>query len=111
MTFHKAQGMTVHSAFVLADDTLDRPRAYTGLSRGTHHNALYITDHPDERAEERHTPEAANDAVARARESMSRMLGKSMAIDARERAIEPTSAATTLPRVPEPPGLGPDLAP
>ena len=64
MTFHKAQGMTVHSAFVLVDDTLDRPRAYTGVSRGIHHNTLYITDRPDQHAEERHTPEPANDAVA-----------------------------------------------
>ena len=70
MTFHKAQGITVHSAFVLADATLDRPRAYTGLSRGTHQNALYITDPIDERFGERHAPEPANDAVSRARESM-----------------------------------------
>ena len=110
LTFHKAQGMTVHSAFVLADDTLDRPRAYTGLSRGTHHNALYITDPPDQRRDERHAPEPANDAVARAREGMSRMLAKSMAIDGRERITEPrTTNGVQL--APEPPGLGPDLAP
>ncbi len=111
MTFHKAQGMTVHSAFVLADDTLDRPRAYTGLSRGTHQNALYITGPPDERADERHAPEAANNAVAHARESMARMLGKSMATDTREPAIEPERPARAAQRLPEPPGLGPDLGP
>jgi ATP-dependent exoDNAse (exonuclease V) alpha subunit len=34
--------MTTHAAFVLADDDLDRARAYTALSRGTHHNAIYV---------------------------------------------------------------------
>jgi conjugative relaxase-like TrwC/TraI family protein len=100
MTLHKAQGMTVHSAFVLADDTLDRPRAYTGLSRGTHHNALYLTDPPDERADERHAPEVANDNVARARQAMGRMLGKTMATDTRQRTNEPEPALRAVPPVP-----------
>ena len=33
VTFHKAQGMTTREAFILVDNTLDRERAYTGLSR------------------------------------------------------------------------------
>jgi ATP-dependent exoDNAse (exonuclease V) alpha subunit len=100
VTFHKAQGLTVGEAFVLADDTLDRERAYTGMSRGTHSNQLYITDPPDERADERHAPEPANDAVARARRQLGRTLAQSMAID----QLDPHPAP-----VPEPPGLGPDL--
>ena len=33
VTFHKAQGMTTRDAFILVDNTLDRERVYTGLSR------------------------------------------------------------------------------
>jgi conjugative relaxase-like TrwC/TraI family protein len=101
VTFHKAQGLTVREALVLADGTLDRERAYTGMSRGTHSNRLYITDPPDERAEERHAPEPANDAVARARRQLGRTLAHSMAID----QLEPHRAP------PEGPDLGPDLGP
>ena len=102
VTFHKAQGLTVRDAFVLADDTLDRERAYTGMSRGTHTNRLYITGPPDERAEERHAPEPANDAVARARRQLGRTLAQSMATD----QLEPHHAP-----VPDGPDLGPDLGP
>ncbi len=102
LTFHKAQGLTVRDAFVLADDTLDRERAYTGMSRGTHTNLLYITDSPDERAEEHHAPEPANDAVARARRQLGRTIAQSMAID----HLEPHRAP-----VREGPDLGPDLGP
>ncbi|MGQ0431526.1 MAG: MobF family relaxase [Microthrixaceae bacterium] len=81
MTFHKTQGMTAAETFVLADDTLDRERAYTGLSRGTQRNALYVVDAPDDRADERHAPEPVSDAVARARRALARSLAKSMAAD------------------------------
>ena len=46
MTIHKAQGMTTHSSFVLADEALGRAHAYTALFRGTNHNAIYIADSP-----------------------------------------------------------------
>jgi conjugative relaxase-like TrwC/TraI family protein len=102
VTFHKAQGITVRDAFVLADDTLDRERAYTGMSRGTHSNRLYITDTPDERGEERHAPEPANDAVARARRSLGRALAQSLAIDH-------VDGSRSI--VPDGPHPGPDLGP
>jgi ATP-dependent exoDNAse (exonuclease V) alpha subunit len=102
VTFHKAQGLTVRDAFVLVDDSLDRERAYTGMSRGTHTNRLYITDAPDQRAEERHAPESANDAVARARRQLGKTLAQSMAID----QLGPHPAP--FPRGPD---LGPDLGP
>jgi conjugative relaxase-like TrwC/TraI family protein len=114
VTFHKAQGMTTRDAFILTDDTLDRERAYTGLSRGTHSNRLYIADGPDERAEERHAPEPANDAVARARRSLARTLAQSMAIDQLDPHRTEAGRAVFAPHEPTtPPGpnLGPDLGP
>ncbi|MGH9015363.1 MAG: MobF family relaxase [Acidimicrobiia bacterium] len=81
VTFHKAQGITTTEAFVLADDTLDRERAYTGLSRGTQCNSLYVADPPDDRADERHASEPVSDAVARARRTIARIRAEPMAID------------------------------
>ncbi len=113
MTFHKAQGMTTTEAFVLADDTLDRQRAYTGLSRGTHHNALYVSEPPDRRSEERHAPEEANSYVTEARERLGRMLAKSMATDYVEPNRRHGRAVTReeLTRPPPAPDLGLDLGP
>ncbi|MGI8797201.1 MAG: hypothetical protein ACR2IR_11580 [Acidimicrobiia bacterium] len=111
MTFHKAQGMTATESFVLGDDTLDRQRAYTGLSRGTHRNALYI-ESSGQTNEEQHAPSAVNDAVARARLALARTLAKSMATDqvepSRGPATAPTRGAPSRPP-PAPPDLGPDL--
>ena len=87
MTFHKAQGMTV-ALRVRPRRQHPRPsRAHTPDSRAAPHQQRASTSptHPDERAEERHAPEPANDAVARARDSMARMTGKTMATDQRER--------------------------
>jgi ATP-dependent exoDNAse (exonuclease V) alpha subunit len=113
MTFHKAQGMTATETFVLADDTLDRNRAYTGLSRGTHHNALYLTEPTDRRTEERHAPEVTDSYVRDARERLGRMLAKSMATD----HLEPNGRSRrgptreALSRPPPAPELGLDLGP
>ena len=113
VTFHKAQGMTTRDAFILVDNTLDRERAYTGLSRGTHNNRLYITDAPDERAEERHAPEPANDAVARARQSLRHTLAQSMAIDLHDPHRTEAGRPVSPPHEPAThgPDPGPDLSP
>ncbi len=114
VTFHKAQGMTTREAFVLADDTLDRERAYTGMSRGTHSNRLYISSAPDARAEEPHVPEPANDAVEPARRSLARSLAKSMAIDQRRPSPAPrmSGPGREAPApTPQGPSLGYDLGP
>jgi conjugative relaxase-like TrwC/TraI family protein len=42
MTLHKAQGRTVHTSFVLADESLSQEAGYVGLSRGTSANHLYL---------------------------------------------------------------------
>lgn len=81
MTFHKAQGLTATETFVLADETLDRERAYSGLSRGKERNSLYVSEPADEHTEERHAPEPANDAVAHARQAIARMKAQSMALE------------------------------
>ncbi len=41
-TIHKAQGVTVDRALVLASDDLSQERAYTALSRGRIENRLYL---------------------------------------------------------------------
>jgi conjugative relaxase-like TrwC/TraI family protein len=42
MTLHKAQGRTITTSLVLADETLSREGGYVGLSRGTAANHLYL---------------------------------------------------------------------
>lgn len=52
ITGHVAQGMTVDRAYVLADSGLTGEWAYTAMSRGRHHNALYFAaDRDDTRAD------------------------------------------------------------
>ena len=111
LTFHKAQGMTASATFVLADDTLDRQRAYTGLSRGTQHNALYLAEPPDRRDQERHAPEEVDSYVREARERLGRILAKSMATDHLEPDRQRQGAATreALTRPPPAPEVGLDL--
>ena len=47
LTVHKAQGITVDSAFLLANDATYKELAYTGLSRGRNENRLYsVVDEP-----------------------------------------------------------------
>ncbi len=45
-TIHKAQGLTVDRAYVLADDRLTRETGYTALSRGRDENRLYAVASP-----------------------------------------------------------------
>ncbi|MEX1009658.1 MAG: MobF family relaxase [Acidimicrobiia bacterium] len=45
-TIHKAQGLTVDRAYVLADDRLTRETGYTALSRGRDENRLYTVASP-----------------------------------------------------------------
>jgi ATP-dependent exoDNAse (exonuclease V) alpha subunit len=47
LTVHKAQGITVDSSFLLANDATYKELAYTGLSRGRNENLLYsVVDQP-----------------------------------------------------------------
>jgi hypothetical protein len=60
ITGHKAQGLTVDHALVVADETIDGEWGYVAMSRGRHTNHLYLpdTDRADSR---RHAPEPAED--------------------------------------------------
>ena len=103
--------MTATETFVLVDDTLDRQRAYTGLSRGTHYNALYLAEPPDRRSDERHAPEEVDSYVREARERLGRVLAKSMATDHLEADQAPGRARSGEPlaRARPAPDLGMDL--
>lgn len=80
MTIHKAQGATADRALLLADDTLSREHAYTGLSRGVVRNDLYLVV-DDHRAEVRHAPEVTREPDEAVRAAVRRSGAKTMAID------------------------------
>jgi conjugative relaxase-like TrwC/TraI family protein len=79
-TVHKAQGTTVHNSFVLVRDTIDRESAYSGLSRGSASNALYLAD-VGGRVEEHHAPELEPGAFDRLGRGLRASGAKSMARD------------------------------
>jgi conjugative relaxase-like TrwC/TraI family protein len=57
ITGHKAQGVTVDHALVVADETIDGEWGYVAMSRGRHTNHLYLVD-ADLADTRRHAPEA-----------------------------------------------------
>ena len=60
ITGHKAQGLTVDHALVVADETVDGEWGYVAMSRGRHTNHLYLTD-TDRADPRRHAPEPVED--------------------------------------------------
>ena len=79
-TFHKAQGMTVQHSFVLVRETIDREYAYSGLSRGTDSNSIYLTE-ATHRIEERHAPELEPSPLDCLGHGLRTSSAKSMALD------------------------------
>jgi conjugative relaxase-like TrwC/TraI family protein len=79
-TFHKAQGTTVQHSFVLVRETIDREYAYSGLSRGTDSNSIYITD-ATHRIEDRHAPELEPSPLDRLGTGLRTSSAKSTALD------------------------------
>ena len=79
-TIHKAQGATVDRCYVLGDDTLTREYAYTALSRGRHHNELYVVAE-DRRVEDRHAVEVKADPLDAVRHAIRRSGAKRLAVD------------------------------
>jgi len=80
VSFHKAQGTTVQQSFVLVRDTIEREYAYSGLSRGTEANAIYLAE-PSHRWEEQHAPELEPTALDRLGRGLHLSSAKSMALD------------------------------
>ena len=67
-TIHKAQGLTVDRAYVLADDRLTRETGYTALSRGRDDNRLYtVAARARTRPRPPHRPRPHHRPAARAR--------------------------------------------
>ncbi|MGH8990348.1 MAG: hypothetical protein ACRDZ7_02340 [Acidimicrobiia bacterium] len=81
-TLHKAQGATLRQAFLLADDTITHQRGYSGLSRGTARNDVYVVEAPDEREDVRHVPEEQeHDPLEQLAITLARTEAKSMSLD------------------------------
>lgn len=89
-TLHKAQGATLDQAFVLADDTLHRERSYSGLSRGTEANDLYVAVLDDE---ERHGAPDVDDLTERLRQTINRSDAKTLALQDLLSTGRPTTGA------------------
>jgi ATP-dependent exoDNAse (exonuclease V) alpha subunit len=77
MTLHKAQGRTVHTSLVLADETLSQEGGYVGLSRGTNANHLYLDSATDNALRDC----SPREPVATTSPSRSRVLGRSVRHD------------------------------
>jgi ATP-dependent exoDNAse (exonuclease V) alpha subunit len=67
-TAHKAQGATVDRAWVLGSDVMYREWGYVAMSRGRHHNALYVLE-----------SDARDDAATVV--GLSRLSGQRLAVD------------------------------
>jgi ATP-dependent exoDNAse (exonuclease V) alpha subunit len=80
MTIHKAQGVTADRVLLLADDTLWREHAYTGLSRGVARNDVYLVVE-DPRADVRHVVESIREPDEAVRAAVRRSGAKTMALD------------------------------
>lgn len=76
-TLHKAQGATLDQTFLLADDAFHRERSYSGLSRGTEANDLYLTV-PDN--EEHHGAPDVDDLIEQLRQTVNRSDAKTLAL-------------------------------
>lgn len=88
LTGHKAQGKTVSSAFILADDSTYREWAYTALSRGQQANRLYVIHHETGAADDlSHDRAQTIDVLAGLGRSLERTAAKTMAVDSRDVAV------------------------
>jgi ATP-dependent exoDNAse (exonuclease V) alpha subunit len=78
-TVHKAQGLTVDRAYLLADDRLTRETGYTGLSRGRDENRLYMVDAHE--LEQDHGHLIGRDPMGNLRHALERSTAQQLAVD------------------------------
>ncbi len=82
LTAHKAQGLTVDQAHVVANGDLDREWGYVALSRGRDANHLYLSSiHQDEAIDIAPPGEPEGDPIEVAALRVSRSRGKTLALD------------------------------
>jgi hypothetical protein len=77
----------VGHSFVLVRDTIEREDAYSGLSRGSEANTIYLAE-PSQRSEEQHAPELEPTALDRLERGLRLSGAKSMALDVND-ALSP----------------------
>lgn len=88
MTVHKAQGATVDTALVLADETMTREGIYTAMSRGRTSNHLYLAG-DDARVDIAHAPEVIRDPVDALLASMEVSSAQQLAMEGQPRRSVP----------------------
>jgi conjugative relaxase-like TrwC/TraI family protein len=90
MTLHKAQGRTVHTSLVLADEGLSQEGGYVGLSRGTTANHLYLDAASEHALRDCDPLEDASPSIAPSRsKALSRSNRQALALDAHLMPGEP----------------------
>ncbi|MCU1624228.1 MAG: conjugative relaxase [Frankiales bacterium] len=90
MTLHKAQGRTVHTSLVLADEGLSQEGGYVGLSRGTSANHLYLDAASEHAVRDCDQLEHASPSIAPSRsKALSRSSRQALALDVHLVAGEP----------------------
>jgi hypothetical protein len=92
LTVHKAQGVTVDRAVLVADEATTTEALYVGMTRGRHDNtALVVCDQLDD--EHRDTPPTAVDVLAAA---LGRVSAEQAALDAQRATLAASESLAVL---------------
>jgi conjugative relaxase-like TrwC/TraI family protein len=92
LTVHKAQGVTVDRAVLIADEATTAEALYVGMTRGRHHNtALVVCDQLDD--EHRDTPPTAADVLTAA---LGRVSAEQAALDALRTTLAASESLAVL---------------
>jgi conjugative relaxase-like TrwC/TraI family protein len=92
LTVHKAQGVTVDRAVLIADEATTAEALYVGMTRGRHHNtALVVCDQLDD--EHRDTPPMAADVLTAA---LGRVSAEQAALDALRATLAASESLAVL---------------
>jgi conjugative relaxase-like TrwC/TraI family protein len=92
LTVHKAQGVTVDRAVLIADEATTAEALYVGMTRGRHHNtALVVCDQLDD--EHRDTPPTPTDVLTAA---LGRVSAEQAALDALQTTLAASESLAVL---------------